>query len=55
MKICDNCGGKKVRRLIKVKDVIYGKGFSDFDFCEKCFQKIFKPVEDMKKKQKEDD
>ncbi len=48
MKICDKCGKKSVRRLVKVKDVIYGKGFTDFDFCENYFQQIFKPVKDSK-------
>lgn len=42
MRICDNCEKRKPRRLVKVKDVLYGKGFSEeMDLCETCYQKIF--------------
>lgn len=44
MKICDKCGTKKVRRLVKVKDVLYGKGYTDYDLCEKCFNETFAEI-----------
>lgn len=40
MRICDACEKSKARRLLKVKDMIYGKGFVEYDLCEKCWQQI---------------
>lgn len=41
MRICDDCEKRKPRRLVKVKDVLYGKGFSEIDLSETCYQKTF--------------
>lgn len=44
MRVCDMCDKRKPRRLVKVKDVQYGKSFQEYDLCEKCYNEIFKPV-----------
>ena len=46
MTICDECGTKKPRRQIKVKDLLYGRGIVQYDLCENCFRKKFKSLID---------
>ena len=50
MNICDNCKTPKPRRAIKVKDILYGRGIVQYDLCENCFKKIFKPLVDNRAK-----
>ncbi len=50
MNICDNCRTPKPRREIKVKDLLYGRGIVQYDLCENCFRKIFKPLVDNRAK-----
>lgn len=45
MRICDNCETKKPRRLVKIKDVLYGKSFTEIDLCEKCYKQLLGEVE----------
>jgi hypothetical protein len=45
MRVCDNCEAKKPRRLVKIKDILYGKGFTEIDLCEKCYKQLFGQLE----------
>lgn len=48
MRVCEMCQ-KKPRRLLKVKDTVYGKGYTEYDLCEQCFQKMLKPMLDKRR------
>ena len=50
MTVCDECGGSKPRRQIKVKDLLYGKAAIQYDLCENCFRKKFKSMIDNRAK-----
>lgn len=41
MTMCDKCMVPKPRRLVKVKDLLYGKRFTEYNLCENCFRKLF--------------
>lgn len=46
MRICDKCKDpkRKVRRLVKIKDLLFGKGFKEFDLCEQCYKEMMNPI-----------
>lgn len=50
MNICDNCKQPKPRHQIKVKDQLYGRKIVQYDLCDNCFRKIFKPLVDNRAK-----
>jgi len=50
MTMCDSCMVPKPRRLVKVKDLLYGKSFTEYHLCENCFRKRFKELDQNKAK-----
>lgn len=41
MTVCDDCQVPKPRRIIKVKDLLYGKTYTEYNLCENCYRKLF--------------
>lgn len=50
MTMCDSCMVPKPRRVVKVKDLLYGKSFTEYNLCENCFRKLFKELDQNKAK-----
>ena len=50
MTMCDSCMTPKPRRVVKVKDLLYGKSFTEYNLCENCFRKLFKQLDQNKAK-----
>lgn len=46
MRVCDMCDKRKPRRLVKVKDVQFGKSFQEYDLCTSCRQEVLKAIRD---------
>lgn len=45
MLMCDKCMVPKPRRIIKTKDTLYGKKFTEYHLCENCFRSVFKELD----------
>jgi hypothetical protein len=50
MTMCDSCMTPKPRRVVKVKDLLYGKSFTEYNLCENCFRKLFMQLDHNKAK-----